>query len=51
MDSPVEESKEPKKEQTEASKNVNVVTCKHFPISDTESYVEFSTQMSEKRYE
>ena len=51
IDTNEEESKEPKKEQKSEDNNVNVVTCKHFPISDTESYVEFSTQMSESRYE
>ena len=25
----------------------NLVTCKHFPITENESYVEFSTQMSQ----
>ena len=27
------------------------VTCKHFGISETESYVEFSTEMSESQYD
>ena len=29
----------------------NLVTCKHFPITENESYVEFSTQMSQLQYD